>query len=447
MALQNRVPRNPAIHPYIKRPVLDDHVATTWVMPDLCSRYKFPTGVTGGGVIAIIELGGGWTAADMAAYFASIEQPVPSITDISVDGTTNSPGADADFEVALDIQVSAAAYYEATGKPASIRVYWAQDIATAVRAAAADRCDVCSISWGADEASWNAGTGPGSCADMQAAATDAIVAGMVVFAASGDNDSSDGGPNAANVDCPASCPDIVGCGGTTLTDTTETVWNNNPGNADGEGTGGGYSTVFPAQAWQIGVPPAPSGLGRMVPDVASDADPNTGIEIFCQGAAQIVGGTSAAAPLWAGLVAACGKKKGFITPSLYLNAQAFTAIVSGDNGYYQAGGRAPNPCCGMGSPIGTMIAAVLGSPVAPPVTTTPAPGTTSPPTTRPPVTTQPPRPTTTPAPPKPTTTPAPTTTLAPGQGHHHHHHHHGHGGRRDDEGMRDGRNEDRGRKR
>lgn len=420
MASQTRVPRNPAIHAYIKRPVMSPHVAdAAWPMPSLCDQYKFPAGsLPGGGVIAIIELGGGWTPADMAAYFASIEQPVPSITDVSVDGTTNSPGNDADLEVALDIQVSAAAYYDATGKAATVRVYWAQDIATAVRAATKDGCDVCSISWGADEASWNPGSGAGSCLDMEAAATAATAAGMVVFAASGDNDSSDGGPNAANVDCPASCPHIVGCGGTTLTPTTETVWNNNPGNADGEGTGGGYSTVFPSQAWQLGEPAPPAGLGRMVPDVASDADPNTGIEIYCQGSAQIVGGTSAAAPLWAGLVAACGKKKGFITPSFYLNAQAFTPIISGDNGYYQAGGHAPNPCCGMGSPIGNVIATLLSSVVPPPVTTTLPPGTTPPP---PRPTPPPPRPTTTP-PPTTTHPPRPTTTSPPGHGDHHHHH-------------------------
>jgi kumamolisin len=346
---------------------------------------------------------------------------LPNITDVSVDGTKNTPTGgnnSPDYEVALDIQAAAAAYYAATGKVATVRVYWAQDIAPAIRAATADGCDVFSISWGADEATW----GASAAADLEAAATAATAAGMVVFAASGDNDSSDGGPNAANVDLPAGCPHVVGCGGTNLTATTEVVWNDNPGNADGEGTGGGYSKLFPAQSWQLGAPPAPTGLGRMVPDVASDADPNTGIAIYCHGASLVIGGTSAAAPLWAGLVAACGTKKGFITPSLYLNAQAFTAVISGDNGYYSAGNHAPNPCCGMGSPLGVTVAALLGSSAAPPVTTTPPPGTTpTPVTTSPPVTTQPPRPTTT-APP--TTLPPPPTTPAPD----HHHHHPDHGG-------------------
>ena len=403
------------LHSDIKHPKPGAHVAqSAWIMPNLCARYKWPTGVDGGGVIAIVELGGGWKSSDMAAYFKGIGQPVPNITDVSVDGTKNTPGGDADDEVALDIQVAAAGYYAATGKPANIRVYWAQDIAPAVRAATKDGCDVCSISWGADEAEWGAAAG----ADMEQAALAAVNAGMVVFAASGDNDSSDGGSTPANVDLPASAPHVIGCGGTNLTATSETVWNNNPGQASGEGTGGGYSTLFPAQSFQKGIPPAPSGLGRMVPDVASDADPNTGIQIFVGGQSQIVGGTSAAAPLWAGLVAACGKKLGFITPKFYTTAGAFTDIVSGENGAYDAG-PGPDPCTGMGSPDGLVIAMLLGS-TLPTSTTTPAPPTTKPPvTTLPPPTTRPPHPTTTPAP---TTTRPPHTTPPPD---HHHHHHHG----------------------
>lgn len=419
------------LHSDIKHPKPGAHVAqSAWTMPNLCARYKWPTGLAGGGVIAIVELGGGWKSSDMAAYFKSIGQPVPNITDVSVDGTKNAPGGDADDEVALDIQVAAAGYYVATGKPATIRVYWAQDIAPAVRAATVDGCDVCSISWGADEASWGAAAG----ADMEAAALAAVNAGMVVFAASGDNDSSDGGSTPANVDLPASAPHVVGCGGTSLTATSEVVWNNDPGQASGEGTGGGFSTLFPVQAWQIGVPlnlgtPVSTGSGRMVPDVASDADPNTGIQIFVGGQSQIVGGTSAAAPLWAGLVAACGKKLGFITPNFYTTAGAFTDIVSGENGVYDAG-PGPDPCTGMGSPIGTAIAAMLAGVVQPPA---PPPTPPAPPP-KPPAPPAPPKPPAPPAPPPKPPTPPP----RPDPGHHHHHHHGPErGGAGDDKGGRE----------
>jgi kumamolisin len=333
--------------------------AVTWSVPDLCTAYKWPAKMPGGGIIAIVELGGGWVQSDINSYFQSLGQPAPQITDVSVDGTQNTPGqSDADYEVALDIEVSAAAYFAATGKPATIRVYWSQDIASAVQRAASDACDVCTISWGADEANW----GTTAAEQMESTAAAATAAGMAVFAASGDNDSGDGGSTPANVDAPSSCPHVVGCGGTTKTTTSETVWNDNPGETDGEGTGGGYSTIFPVQAFQIGAPPAPAntkyGTGRMVPDVAADADPNTGYNIFVQGSETVVGGTSAVAPLYAGLFASFGKKLGFVTPTLWLNQSAFTDITVGGNGFYNAA-VGPDPCSGLGAPIGTAIAALF----------------------------------------------------------------------------------------
>src|ERR1035437_10624847 len=209
----------------VKRVVVADMATMTgpWKVTDLCKAYNWPTNLAGGGVIAIVELGGGWVKADMDTFFKSLGQPTPHITDVSVDGTQNSPNQsvsssnDPDYEVALDIQVAGAAYYAATGKAATMRVYWSQDIATAVQKATADGCDVCSISWGADEAVW----GTAAAQQMESAATDATKAGMVVFGAAGDNDSSDGGSTPANVDVPSSCPHVVGCGGTYKTTTEE----------------------------------------------------------------------------------------------------------------------------------------------------------------------------------------------------------------------------------
>jgi kumamolisin len=333
--------------------------AGPWTVPDLCEAYKWPNGLAGGGVIAIVELGGGWLQADVNAFFQSIDQPSPQITDVSVDGTKNNPNQnpgsqdDPDFEVALDIQVAGAAYYVATGKPAIIRMYWSQDIASAVEKATEDGCDVCSISWGSDEANW----GRTAADEMEAAATAATTAGMVVFAASGDNDSSDGGPTPANVDVPSSCPHAIGCGGTSKTPTTETVWNNNPGNTDGQGTGGGFSTLFPVQSFQAG---APNGPGRMVPDVSADADPNTGYIVWVHGSQVVEGGTSAVAPLFSGLFASFGTKLGFITPKLWANQLCFNDITVGDNGFYRAT-VGPDPCSGIGSPIGVKLAALFNA--------------------------------------------------------------------------------------
>lgn len=348
----------------VRRIVSAAETANPWTVPDLCAAYSWPTGLTGQGVIAIVELGGGWVQSDMEEYFLSLRQPLPQITDVSVDGTQNSPNQsvgssnDADVEVALDIQVAGASFFAATGQAANIRIYWSQDIASAVEKAASDGCDVCTISWGADEAVW--GTQPAQ--EMESSASTATDEGMVVFAAAGDNDSSDGGSTPANVDVPASCPHVIGCGGTYKTKTQETVWNDNPGDTDGEGTGGGYSTIFPKQSWQIGVPAPPTGTtagtGRMVPDVSADADPNSGYEIYVHGASTVVGGTSAVAPLYAGLFAAFGSKLGFVSPTLWQNQAAFNDITSGGNGLYDAG-PGPDPCSGIGSPIGARVAGLF----------------------------------------------------------------------------------------
>ncbi|HWG20508.1 MAG TPA: S53 family peptidase [Terracidiphilus sp.] len=336
----------------------------TWTVPNLCSAYNWPTGLGGGGVIALVELGGGWVQPDIDAFFQALGQPSPSVTDVSVDGTQNSPNQgvgssnDADVEVALDIQLSGASYFAATGQAATIRVYWSQDIASAVNQAAQDGCDVCSISWGADEALWGAQAAD----EMESAASTATDEGMIVFAASGDNDSGDGGSTPANVDVPSSCPHVIGCGGTSKTQTAEVVWNDNPGETHGEGTGGGYSTIFPAQSWQIGAPAPPTGTtagtGRMVPDVSADADPDTGYEMYVHGATTVVGGTSAVAPLFAGLFAAFGTKLGFVTPTLWQNRAAFNDITQGGNGFYDAG-PGPDACSGIGSPIGARIAGLF----------------------------------------------------------------------------------------
>jgi kumamolisin len=353
-----------ALHSYIKHPRAGGRrrrpqppgAEQPWTVPALCAAYDFPRNATGNGTIAIVELGGGWLQSDVNAFFSGVDLPAPTITNVSVDGTQNSPGgSSADIEVALDIQVAGAVFAYMTGKAANIRIYWSQDIASAVQWAAADGCAVCSISWGADESDWGQAAG----VQMEQVATAATNAGMVVLAASGDNDSSDGGSTPANVDLPASAPHVIGCGGTTKTQTTETVWGSS--NPDGEGTGGGYSTLFPAQSWQMNIPPAPAGLGRLVPDVAADADPNTGYLIVVGGAQQQIGGTSAVAPLYAGFLAATPGGRGFVTPTLWENRADFNSPIDGTNGDYSQP-PCPGPCTGLGSPKGAPLYALFSSP-------------------------------------------------------------------------------------
>jgi kumamolisin len=359
---------SPAAKSYVKFPSpLSSRVSSPWRVADLCAAYNFPKGTcAGGGVIGILELGGGWTQADLDGFSARNGLPKIVVSDVSVLGGTNSPGGAADVEVLLDIEVVAAAYFYATNTMPTIKMFWApnqfQSFEAVVKAAVAAGCDVLSISWGSDEKRWQANA-PGVAESLEAAIAQAAQAGMVVFVASGDNSSGDSDPG-ANVDMPSACPHAIGCGGTTkVRGSEETVWGK--GNPTGEGTGGGFSNIFPMPQWQIdnGAPSGPSlnpKDSRMVPDVAANADPETGYLVVIRGDEQPIGGTSAVAPLYSGLFAAFGKQLGFIGQSLWQNPSAFTDIVSGSNGSFSAA-PGPDPCTGLGVPIGTALASVFSS--------------------------------------------------------------------------------------
>jgi kumamolisin len=366
------------------RPVAKPHfrrkkkpaASTTFTPPQVAALYKFPTGLTGEGqTVAIIELGGGYNTSDLQTYFKSLGVPEPSVTAVSVDGGTNSPGSDADGEVMLDIEVVGAI---ATG--ANIAVYFApntdQGFLDAITDAVHDptrKPSVVSISWGGPEDTWT----QQSLTAMNNALQDAATLGVTVTVASGDNGSSDGETDRKlHVDFPASSPFALGCGGTTLkgsgsTITSETVWNET---ANNEGaTGGGVSIQFPLPSYQssAGVPAQPQTkfVGRGVPDVSGDADPTTGYQIRFDGQNQVVGGTSAVAPLWAALVALMneqlGKNVGFLNPALYSLGEAdFRDVTSGNNddaglGYYSAK-KGWDPCTGLGSPNGAVLLKALG---------------------------------------------------------------------------------------
>jgi Subtilase family len=357
----------PAAKSYIKFPSpLKSRAVSNWRVAALCAAYKVPQGIcVGGGVIGILELGGGWTQADLDRFSANNGLPPIVVTDVPL-GSTNTPGGAADAEVLLDIEVVAAVYHYATGTMPTIKVFWApnefQSFEAVVKAAVAAGCDVLSISWGADENRW-ATAAPGAAEALEAAIAQAAQSGLVVFAASGDNASGDGDPG-ANVDMPSSCSHVLGCGGTTkFPGVEEKVWGT--GNPDGEGTGGGFSNIFPMPHWQVengapsGAPLNPKG-GRMVPDVAANADPQTGYLVVINGVETPIGGTSAVAPFYSGLFAAFGKKLGFVGLTLWQNQAAFTDIVSGSNGSFSAG-PGPDPCTGLGVPIGTELAAVFSA--------------------------------------------------------------------------------------
>jgi kumamolisin len=361
----------------------------------LAQLYNFAPGDGTGQTIAILELGGGYHTTDLATYFQGIGVTQPSvITATYTGGGANNPGTNAfaqnnpDVEVALDIEVAGG-----IAPGAKVVVYFAPDATDqsflgAINAIVHDTVNnphVASISWGGPEETASEQFQTEFDQILQAAAQ----VGMTVCVAAGDSGSADFASNDPNwdgkthVDFPASSPNVLACGGTQITVTgntisDEVVWDDGAN----DGTGGGVSRFFPQPSYQVGVESQkavdPAGpVMRGVPDVAANAAPGSGYQVLCDGqsfpdASQgvpPVGGTSAVAPLWAGLVARLnqslvesgGQPVGFLNPLLYAipkTANAFHDITIGNNGKYRA---APgwDPCTGLGSPNGQNLHAAL----------------------------------------------------------------------------------------
>jgi len=367
------------------RPVAKPHLRIHASQPagsltplQVAKLYNFPTGVNGAGqTIGIIELGGGYKTTDLHTYFKSLAVTPPVVTSVSVDQGVNQPGVDkdSDGEVMLDIEVSGA-----VAPGARIVVYFApntdQGFVDAISTAVHDTTNkpsVISISWGGPEDSWTQQAAEA----MLQAVTDAAAVGVTITAAAGDGGATDGvTDNKLHVDLPACLPPVLACGGTRLNTqngvlTSEVVWNE-LANQEGA-TGGGVSKIFPIPSYQAsaGVPKQPETgfAGRGVPDVSGDADPVTGYAVRVDGKNMVIGGTSAVAPLWAGLTALInqqlGRPLGFMQPAIYqIGSSAFRDITTGSNGGYSAG-PGWDPCTGFGSPNGTaLVNALMGRAVA-----------------------------------------------------------------------------------
>jgi kumamolisin len=315
---------------YIKRHASP---AASFDAKTLAQRYGYPEPGKHPVNVAIISLGGGYAWADVKGYCTKYGLSVPSVRDYSVDGAKNQYTGDpnsADGENALDIQNILGATLGKVG----IRIFIAQNtdasFAKAVQAVAnMNTCVAVSISWGLDEKFGNHSA-------MNTAISHCKNLNIPVFCASGDNGSSDGDPG-KNVDFPASSPFAVGAGGTTLGPRTEVVW------ADG---GGGVSKLYKKNPWQ------PIGLMRGVPDMAANADPNTGYPILLNGTWYTFGGTSAVGPMLVAGVACVASNttqriKNFIE-TIYASKLA-TDITQGNNGAYNAG-PGFDYCTGLGVP-------------------------------------------------------------------------------------------------
>jgi kumamolisin len=337
----------------------------------LAKLYGFPDGTGAGQTVAIIELGGGFKTADLTAYWKEIGiSPAPKVVAVSVDGAGNvSDGPNgADGEVMLDIEVVGA-----VAPGARIAVYFAPNttrgfldaITTAVHDTVR-KPSIVSISWGQAEDAPGGWTAQARRSYDQAF-QDAAALGVTICVAAGDDGSADGvADGKAHVDFPSASPWVLSCGGTKLVAsataiTSEVVWNE-PGHG---ATGGGVSRFFPLPDYQkaakVPVQADTKKAGRGVPDVAGDADPLTGYHVRVDGQEMVIGGTSAVAPLWAGLLARVnaklGRNVGFVNPKLYAHGQ-LRSITSGNNGAYKAG-AGWDACTGLGSPDGAKVLTAL----------------------------------------------------------------------------------------
>jgi kumamolisin len=323
--------------------------------------------------------------SDVAAYFQKLGVQAPSIQIVAVDGVSTDPSADpaSTGEVMLDIDVAGA-----MAGGAKVAVYFSTfdekgmiDCLSAVINDSVNDPGVLSVSWGWDEnqpfnnsALWS----PAAIDHVNHSLLAIAQLGITVCVSTGDDGSEaqvqDG---QAHVNFPATSPYVLAVGGTTLharmgtngeTAITEVVWNDGPGS----GTGGGISDITAVPSWQEGMVPRsinPGNFaGRAIPDVAANADPNTGYLVRSGGQFAIVGGTSASTPLWGSLItrinALLGKRVGNFNALLYDTigpAGVLRDITSGNNdtdgllnGQFPAG-AGWDACTGWGAPDGAKL--------------------------------------------------------------------------------------------
>jgi kumamolisin len=333
------------------------------------TAYKAPAGTGYGECIGIFELSinqtnykEGWHQPDVTASFSRIGLTAPTVTTVLVNNPyfhTNSS-----VETMLDIYCAGAA-----SPKSKIVTYFApntgtQNIIDNINAAANDTVNnpsVLSISWG---------IGDGTQYDT--ALQSCIAKGITVFVSSGDS-------GANNLDITASCCSqyMISSGGTNVTldgsnnITAEVAWS---------GSGGGISASVALPSWQSGLTTTtitasstgtPTTLPRRaIPDISAPADPATGYAFYYNGTdsaqgslASGVGGTSASAPLlagiWARLNRLLGKRIPFNMSTWYSNSSLFNDITSGNNrnglttGYTTTSGW--DPVTGLGSPKADQI--------------------------------------------------------------------------------------------
>ncbi|PCE30674.1 hypothetical protein BZL54_20095 [Burkholderia ubonensis subsp. mesacidophila] len=354
----------------LKRASMDPPNTRPLTPAQVATLYNFPPGDGAGQTIGLYEMEtsegpAGYATSDITATLKALDgPPVLHIVDVAVDGTQNS--GQSDGETGLDITVAGAIAPKAT-----IAVYFAgaqpQNMIHALQmmihpTAGEPTPSIVSISygWGPDD------LGEPSFSDSEwqqftMLFEDAGTNKITVLVSSGDSGARIASPTQAQTSYPASDPSVSACGGTTIGNVNgasfeEWVWND-VGAAGPGATGGGVSARFPIPAFQSDVAlPKRVGTGqagRGVPDIAGNASENSGyLQVINGGPPQPVGGTSAVAPLYAGLIARINANNGF--PAGSLNAILYSLPAS----TFRVVGGAPGP-------VNNNFGEVKGYPVAP----------------------------------------------------------------------------------
>jgi kumamolisin len=350
--------------------------------PNLTSNINVAVVSFGGGLYGTVNpLTGVLTNGDCQTYWQSIgiaPANMPKVVVIPISGAANLPNfndSGATIENTIDVEQIGAC---CPSSNLTIILYISPNslsqfpvLLNYILNVSAYKPSVISISWGAPEVYY-----PTSLLNsINTLLSSATSQGINVLAASGDNGSNNGVGGTGNyADCPASCPNVTGCGGTRLVcpnlvydgSTVETAWSS---------AGGALSGYFSLPSYQSSL----TGVARRsVPDLALNADPATGVNYIINNNNYIIGGTSIVSPAMAGYLASINAKV-FINPLLYTTPTGFRDVLVGSNGGFTAKTGYDN-CSGLGSIIGNVLTPVITGATPPPPTPTPTPPTPTPPT-------------------------------------------------------------------
>ena len=302
-----------------------------------------------------------------------------TVTPVAGGASSSSPEPVLDIEVIHAIAPAANIdVYESQADLGSVAQMFSQIVSD-------NHAQVISISLGACEAGLDPSQAQSFYDSIDNSFRQAAAQGITVLVASGDSGAYGCQDNTLSVQEPSSSPFVTAVGGTALFTNSDGSYNHEAGwegPLESSGGGGGLSVVYQRPSWQTGpgVNNQFSNGARQAPDVAADADPLTGYAVYYSGKSgcsgsdcwQVVGGTSGAAPLWAGIVLLAnqlatshgGKPLGLINQRLYqlgASAQAsqvFHDVTIGGNLYYQAT-SGWDYSTGLGTPIGAPLVRAL----------------------------------------------------------------------------------------